>query len=299
MNSPETTLPALGQFISNYGDLTPALQDCLHCSQDAAGYKLVIDATNNSMRLIFDGNQLATMGPIAIENHAADLQVFAKLQSVPPGKDVTIQFKPDSGTKVSLFLDLAEMQAKLSASFDLAKSSIAEVYTRTQGSTCQQVFDATVHRGAQARFFGLTETAAEQVTGIHVHVNHVEGDNLTDQKYYSYASGTSAIEFTGKITVQPGADGSVAHQLHRGVALTQGARISAQPFLNIKHDDVRCTHGSTVGFVNADALHYLRARGIEKSVAEMLLIQSSQRQFYEAIPAEIASAFYNYEGVEI
>lgn len=145
---------------------------------------------------------------------------------------------------------------------------------------------------AQGFLTGLTQAEQDTQTTIAIRVHHRQQNSKSQQAFYSYARDSAEVSFTGAIVVDPGSDGTVAHQLHRGTLLSKTARIHARPFLNILHDDVRCTHGSTVGFIDEEAIHYLRTRGIERAVAEAMLVASFERQFFDALPDKKARQFF-------
>lgn len=145
---------------------------------------------------------------------------------------------------------------------------------------------------AQGLLAGLTQAEKDTHTAIAIRVHHRQKNGKSQQAFYSYARDNAEVGFTGTIVVDPGSDGTVAHQLHRGTLLSKTARIHARPFLNILHDDVRCTHGSTVGFIDEEAIHYLRTRGIDRAVAEAMLVASFERQFFDALPDKKARQFF-------
>lgn len=216
--------------------------------------------------VVLETADLAGRENVVIEARGKDEIIFLKADVASPGKSIRIKY-------------------------NLHPNATARVFTKiTEGVTLH--YEAELAKGAEIRFYGLTETTAEAEAKIDVSVRHREGQNYSEQKFYSYADGESRISFTGRITVDPGASGAVAHQLHRGILLSEDARINADPFLNIMHDDVRCTHGSTIGFIDQDAMHYLMARGIDPGRAEQMLIFSSQREFYNALPDDAARTYF-------
>ena len=86
--------------------------------------------------------------------------------------------------------------------------------------------------------------------------------------------GKARAVFQGTIRVRRGAQQSDGHQLHRALLLSEQAEIDAKPALEIYADDVKCSHGATVGELDDDALFYLRARGIPADEARRLLIRA-------------------------
>ncbi len=80
--------------------------------------------------------------------------------------------------------------------------------------------------------------------------------------------------FQGRIVVHRGAQRTNGHQLCKTLLLSDKAEINAKPELEIYADDVKCSHGATVGDIDREALFYLRARGIPEARARRLLIQA-------------------------
>lgn len=219
-----------------------------------------------SNTVVLETADLAGRENVVIEAYGRDELIFLKADVAGPDKSIRIKY-------------------------NLHPNATARIFTKiTEGVSLH--YEAELARGAEVRFFGLTETESDAEAKIDVSVHHREGQNYSEQKFYSYADGKSRVSFTGRITVDPGASGAVAHQLHRGILLSEDARINADPFLNIMHDDVRCTHGSTIGFIDQDAMQYLMARGIDRSRAEQMLVFSSQREFYDALPDDAARTYF-------
>ena len=259
----------------------------------------LISVAAGTSEIALDPAELTRYDKVTVASTAATLDVFLKFENVRPEKKIQLEFKLAPQTKTRVFYSIIGGAPGITSAFALDKQSHLDVFSSLKNTDATVAFDATIAKEAEAHFTGLTELKENEKSVVAVHVHHTEGQNLTHQKFYSYAADTSTIAFTGRITVSPGASGSVAHQLHRGVTLSEGARIDAQPFLNIMHDDVKCTHGSTVGFIDEDALHYLLARGIGGAEAEEMLILSSQKQFYDALPDARAAAFYEYKEVTL
>lgn len=105
-----------------------------------------------------------------------------------------------------------------------------------------------------------------------VHHNHPNG--TTRELYKGLANDKATGIFTGKIRVAPGAVKTQAYQSNRNILLSEEATIHSKPLLEIFADDVSCTHGSTCGQINPDALFYCQSRGIDHDTAVHLLLES-------------------------
>jgi Fe-S cluster assembly protein SufD len=90
----------------------------------------------------------------------------------------------------------------------------------------------------------------------------------------------------GMIYVAPGAQKTDGYQANRNLTLSQHARADSIPGLEILADDVRCTHGATVGKIDPEQLFYLRSRGIPKQVAERLIVEGFFDPIMQRIPFE-------------
>ncbi|MBO9472120.1 Fe-S cluster assembly protein SufD [Shimia sp. R10_1] len=92
--------------------------------------------------------------------------------------------------------------------------------------------------------------------------------------------------FQGKILVQPGAQKTDGYQISQSLLLDEDAQFLAKPELEIYADDVACSHGSTSGAIDEDALFYLRARGVPKDIATDLLVMSFVAEAVDEIESE-------------
>ena len=80
--------------------------------------------------------------------------------------------------------------------------------------------------------------------------------------------------FQGKIIVRPGAQKTDAHQLNKNLLLSTTAQADTKPELEIHADDVKCSHGAAVGELDAEALFYLRSRGLDPAHAQRMLVEA-------------------------
>jgi Fe-S cluster assembly protein SufD len=93
----------------------------------------------------------------------------------------------------------------------------------------------------------------------------------SEQNYRGVADGRARGVYNGKVVVHVGADKTDAIQSSKNLLLSDKAEIDTKPELEIYADDVKCRHGATVGQLDADALFYLRSRGIDLETARALL----------------------------
>jgi Fe-S cluster assembly protein SufD len=125
---------------------------------------------------------------------------------------------------------------------------------------------------ADAQLNGLYLVDKKQDICNEVKVFHNAPDCTSRQLYKGIADDEAHAAFNGHIIVKKDAQRTAAFQINKNIALTDDAHIQTQPFLEIYADDVKCSHGATVGQLDEEALFYLRSRGICQKNARMLLM---------------------------
>ncbi len=128
--------------------------------------------------------------------------------------------------------------------------------------------------GASCTLNGLILGHDQQMGDYHVRVEHAQPHGTSEQLFKSVLDGRARAVFDGMIHVRPHAQKTDARQTNRNLLLSKQAQANANPRLEILADDVKCGHGSTTGFLNPDALFYLRARGIPAAQARTLLVHA-------------------------
>ncbi|MCE1198131.1 MAG: Fe-S cluster assembly protein SufD [Marinilabiliales bacterium] len=125
---------------------------------------------------------------------------------------------------------------------------------------------------AEAGLYGLSLTDRDQLNDNFISVNHNQPGCRSNQIYKNVLDDNSSGGFTGRIHVMPGAKKTEAYQRNNSVLLTKAARMNTKPQLVIDNDDVKCSHGATVGQINEEALFYLQTRGIPEKEARLMLM---------------------------
>jgi Fe-S cluster assembly protein SufD len=136
---------------------------------------------------------------------------------------------------------------------------------------------------AEARLDGLTLGRGRQHTDCWTEIVHAAPRTTSRQLFKSALDGRSHAAFQGRVAVREGAIGTDAHQLNRNLLLSREARADSKPELEILADDVKCSHGATVGDLDRDALFYLRSRGIALADARALLVEAFIAEVVERI----------------
>jgi len=119
---------------------------------------------------------------------------------------------------------------------------------------------------------GLFMPTGRQHMDNYMKVEHVSPHCDSRQFYNGLLNGRGRGVFHGRIVVHEGAQKTNAKQTNRNLLLSEDCRIDTKPQLEIHADDVKCTHGATIGQLDEDALFYLRARGIAKEAARAMLL---------------------------
>ncbi len=125
--------------------------------------------------------------------------------------------------------------------------------------------------GIECTLNGLYMAAGKQLLDNHTRLDHAMPHCNSHELYKGILDGQSRTVFSGKIHVHPDAQKTDAKQTNQNLLLSPDAQANTKPQLEIYADDVRCTHGATIGQLSDEALFYLRARGIGKDEARALL----------------------------
>ncbi|MBP7173404.1 MAG: Fe-S cluster assembly protein SufD [Cloacibacterium sp.] len=168
------------------------------------------------------------------------------------------------------------------------RDSLATVNTFSFGGKLVRNNLDFIHNGENINSFmnGITIIGGEQLVDHHTAVHHKTPNCESYQNYKGIFKDKSHGVFNGKVFVDKIAQKTNAYQQNNNVLLSEGASIDTKPQLEIFADDVKCSHGCTVGQLNDDALFYLRARGISKDAAQALLLYAFANDAMQNIDIE-------------
>jgi Fe-S cluster assembly protein SufD len=138
--------------------------------------------------------------------------------------------------------------------------------------------------GSEAHLYGLYNLNAHHHLDNRTVVDHAVPNCMSNERYKGILDDHATSVFNGKIIVRPDAQKTNAFQSNPNILLSNDATINSKPQLEIFADDVKCTHGATVGHLDEDAMFYLRSRGLGHNDARHLLIQA----FAEEVIAKIS-----------
>lgn len=151
---------------------------------------------------------------------------------------------------------------------------------------------------AEARINGLTVIDNQQHVDNHTVIDHAVPNSESHEKIKGIYAGKSKGVFNGTIIVREDAQKTNAYQSNQAVLLSQGASIDTKPQLKIWADDVKCTHGATVGQLDESALFYLRSRGIDKNTARNMLLHAFASEVFEFIKQDNLLSYLESKLVE-
>ena len=125
--------------------------------------------------------------------------------------------------------------------------------------------------GAHADVYGVFVAAPGRHVDTEIHVDHAARETRSDTDFRGIADRTGRGVFRGKILVQPNAQKIDARQKSDNLLLAEQAEIYTRPELEIYADDVKCSHGATVGELDPEQMFYMRSRGLDEETARALL----------------------------
>ena len=139
------------------------------------------------------------------------------------------------------------------------------------GVSCDVKLDVKlVGEGAEANIYGAYVCGADEKVKIAVDMHHLVPHCNSRQLFKGIAGGTSKVDFYGKIIVAQDAQRTEAYQENHNILLSDDARVDTKPQLEIYADDVKCSHGATIGRLNEEEQFYMRSRGITLEEAKVL-----------------------------
>ncbi len=156
-----------------------------------------------------------------------------------------------------------------------ASSKMRTHYISLGGNSVRNSLTVTLaEKKAEHIVEGLTLTKQTGHTDHQILIRHASPDCHSNQLFKQILAGTSTGAFTGRIVVDKDAQKTLAYQRSSNILLHPKAKMNIRPQLEIYADDVKCSHGATVGQLDADALFYLRSRGISEAEAKKMLLQA-------------------------
>jgi Fe-S cluster assembly protein SufD len=190
-------------------------------------------------------------------------------------------------------LELVRVQREAEAAFHLGTTQVHQARD-SRLISFSIAFGAAIGRhdlnvvmdgsGVECHLSGLYMAHGHQLLDNHTAVLHAHPNCASREIYKGILDGHSHGVFNGKVYVTPEAQKTDGKQTNRNLLLSDHARVDTKPQLEIFADDVKCTHGATVGRLDETALFYLRSRGIGAEQATKLLTYAFAAEVLEEIP---------------
>lgn len=138
----------------------------------------------------------------------------------------------------------------------------------------------------ETHYYGLYLAKGKQHIDNHTFVDHAKPNCMSNELYKGILDDNARGVFNGKIIVRPNAQKTNAYQQNKSILLSGNSRVDTKPQLEIFADDVKCTHGATVGHLDDEAEFYIRSRGVPQELAKSILIRAFAYDVVEMIKIE-------------
>jgi len=180
---------------------------------------------------------------------------------------------------------------------ELSRNSTLRLFNVTLGGKFSKarVEASLAGEGANAELKALYLASGEQFFDFHTLQDHRVGNTRSDLLFKGALQDVARTVYAGLIRIEKHAARSDAYQANRNLVLSDKAKATSIPMLEIDNNDVRCTHGATVGPVDPEHLFYLRSRGIPELTAKRMLIQGFFGDVLDRIPFAHARAVVEAE----
>lgn len=141
--------------------------------------------------------------------------------------------------------------------------------------------------GCEATLNGLFMLEGSQLHDTHTLIDHAKPYCNSHEHYKGILDGKSRGVFNGKVMVRPNAQKTNAFQENNNIILSNEALVNTKPQLEIFADDVKCSHGATIGQIDQDSMFYLKSRGIGEETARTILIHAFASDVVKAIKVDV------------
>jgi Fe-S cluster assembly protein SufD len=167
------------------------------------------------------------------------------------------------------------------------QSSVKTLFVTLDGQLIRNNLNVVLNgEGAEHNHHNLFIADKSNIVDNFTLITHAKPNCSSDQMVKGILKGKSTGVFNGKIYVCPDAQKTVAYQRNDNLLLGADARMNTRPQLEIYADDVKCSHGDTVGNLDAESMFYLRSRGIGEKAATSLLVQGFAEEILEKIKSK-------------
>jgi Fe-S cluster assembly protein SufD len=138
--------------------------------------------------------------------------------------------------------------------------------------------------GAACTLDGLYLASDEELVDNHTRIDHAKPRGTSRELYKGILDGRSRAVFNGKVIVRPGAQQTDAQQTNKNLLLSERAEVDTKPELQIRADDVKCSHGAAIGQLDPEAVFYCKSRGMDETTARRTLTWGFASDVIRRIP---------------
>lgn len=251
---------------------------------------------------INDANQsqvIAHTRLLAVVESGSKLSIIEKFNTI--GDNAALHtFTEEIVVKENAAFEYCKIQNDTGKSYQIANTNIhqaessrVDTFTLTlNGQIVRNNFAITIAgENCESHFNGLYMLTANTLADNHTVVDHQKPNSFSNEMYKGVLDGNSKGVFNGKIFVRPQAQKTNAFQSNRNIALSPNTAINTKPQLEIWADDVKCSHGCTIGQLDEEALFYLQSRGIDKTTAQGMMLYAFTAETLKTISNETLKAY--------
>lgn len=148
----------------------------------------------------------------------------------------------------------------------------ANVISLYGGFVRNNLFAALTGEGCACNLYGMYLSDKKQQVDNFTFIDHIAPRCTSNQHFKGVLDDAALANFAGRIVVRPDAQKTEAYQANNNLLLTDTAQVNTKPQLVIDADDVKCSHGATVGQIDEEAMFYLRSRGIGEAEARLMMM---------------------------
>ncbi|MBL7075854.1 MAG: Fe-S cluster assembly protein SufD [Kiritimatiellae bacterium] len=201
---------------------------------------------------------------------------YASLGDGPCLNNVCLEVELDEGAQLALaqaqILNVASTHLGFTRVSQRRDSSLSSMDFHAGSALARHELTVALNgEGATATLNGLYAVKHRQHVDCHTCIEHQQPNCSSRQLYKGILGDRASAVFDGLVRVHPGASGTDGEQMNRNLLLSGDCQANAKPRLEIANDDVRCTHGATVGQLADQELFYLESRGIDPAAARDML----------------------------
>lgn len=270
-----------GAFVSiGAGSTEQSIELLFVTTQAAAGCVCNI---RNIIRLEAGATALISM------RYSSDLGVDTSRGNYLTNAVTSIELGEDAG------LDLVSVQREAEGAVHLSSIDVEQrrdsrfsshLFAIGAGLSRSEVNSVLTAPGADCTLNGLFLVGGTQHVDNQTVIDHASPNGTSRELYKGVLGGRSRGVFNGLVRVRPDAQKTDAQQSNPNLLVSDRAHVNTKPTLEIYADDVKCSHGSTIGRLDQDALFYMQARGLDERTATQILIGAFASEITEAIPHE-------------